>query len=482
MNKKQRLFLSALLCCSLISPTQANTAVAAGDYFNDQGSYLLLANTKNQGDSWQFSIHSGNPSLPENFGNGQFFSANCTGSHCIAAGFYYFDTIKHAYPLLAHSQDEGDTWTYVLDSTKPSLPKKFTMGVLYKTSCEGSNCLVAGFYQDKSSHLYPLLARSTNGGAEWKYIIDQTSPKLPSGFKDGRFTSVTCSGSSCVAGGYYNSFPFYPLLANSQDGGKTWGYVLDARKPSLPTDFSQGIFLDLSCSGSNCVAAGIYGIDKTSMLYPLVAHSNDGGAHWTYTVQKSKPKLPEDFILGMFTQTNCTELDCVAVGFYLRNRSPSPLIAHSADGGANFTYVIDSQSTALPKSFLSGDLNSVSCKGKRCVAVGAYDDGSRRTPLLLQSQDGGTSWSDPMDSAKASLPADFEEGSFSGVSCNGLHCIASGSYSSETSLYPLLANSKDGGLTWTYAIHSSSPGLPTDFKNGGFSSTAIASLLGLKLM
>ena len=138
--------------------------------------------------------------------------------------------------------------------------------------------IVAGNYWDNYI-VYPLLASSQNDGETWKYTIKSDTPLLPTDFNNGHFSSSSCSGLHCVAvGNYYkpNVYNFNPLVANSIDGGKTWAYTLDSTKPDLPPDFQNGMFNAVSCSGVYCVAVGLYYVDSQT-TYPLVANSTDQG-------------------------------------------------------------------------------------------------------------------------------------------------------------------------------------------------------------
>lgn len=471
MSKKNHLLLVMVLCAGFFASTAYAAAIAAGDYFNGTYAYPLVANSKNMGRSWHYAINSATDNLPADFKNGQFFTASCSGQHCVAAGYYYYESMSSAHPLVANSEDGGDTWKYSIDSSKPKLPVDFLRGQFFGSTCSGLFCVAVGYYHDNTMNAFPLIASSSDGGHNWAYVIDSSKPSLPREFKSGQFTGVSCSRSNCVAAGYYNDYPGIPLLANSKDGGQTWVY--STAIPKLPEDFKWGSFASASCSGLNCVAVGTYGTDNDQSShfgYPLLVNSKDGGETWTFSIDSAVPALPKGFKRGQFLEVSCSKLHCVAAGFYLdKNSNTYPLVANSKDGGINWRYSFDSTTPALPDGFKSGEFFGVSCSGLYCVAAGAYDDmNNRRFPLLVNSKDGGAHW---VDSIGSSVPPDLQEGAFAGVSCKKIHCIAAGSYSSGTYLYPLLANSKDGGSSWTYAIDSSDPNLPTDFENGGFFST-----------
>ena len=74
------------------------------------------------------------------------------------------------------------------------------------------------------------------------------------------------------------------------------------------------------------------------------------------------------------------------------------------------------------------------------------------------------------------LPAGFHKTVFNGASCSGSYCIAVGL--ERSNLLPLLAQSSDGGVTWTYPSSIISQ-LPAGSRGGAFAggSLGVASLL-----
>ncbi|CAM3060981.1 BNR/Asp-box repeat containing protein [Legionella steigerwaltii] len=450
--------------------------LAGGQYSDGSTFYPLLADSQNGGTTWIYPIEKSKP-LPSGFTDlGTFNSVSCSGLNCVAGG-QYNATPSFQYPLLANSQNGGATWTYAIDQSKTLPPGYNNNGDFETVSCSGLNCIAGGRYFD-GSIFYPLLANSQNGGLSWTYAIDKSS-SLPSGFADsGNFSSLSCSGLNCVAGGQYSdaSIPFiqYPLLANSQNGGATWTYVIDKSK-TLPAGFTNfGNFSGVSCSGLNCVAGGFYADNFTQ--YPILANSQNGGVTWTFVIDKSKA-LPSGYAnSGIFYSTSCSGLNCVAAGQYSDGSTSYPLLANSQNGGAAWTYAIDKSKT-LPSGFATfGVFYSVSCSGLHCVAGGQYSDGSIFYPLLAYSQNGGATWTYVIDKSKT-LPSGFATfGIFSSASCSGLNCIAGGTYSNGSTQYPLLAISQDGGVTWIYSIDKSKT-LPFDFNNGGFINSVVVSSL-----
>ena len=99
----------------------------------------------------------------------------------------------------------------------------------------------------------------------------------------------------------------------------------------------------------------------------------------------------------------------------------------------------------------------MSCSDSNCVIVGR--DYATSDALIINSEDGGQNWA-------CSIPSsEVVQGSFRGVDCSGLICVAGGDYDSQA---PLIANSVDGGQTWTY-----SQGIPGSVTNSRFDSVSV---------
>ena len=484
---------------SIQTDSAAIAMVAAGSYQNTTfTSYPLLATSSDSGASWVYTIDSSTPTLPSDFATAgetgaALNSVSCSGHNCVAAGNYTSTNGSVIYPLLATSSDGGASWAYTLDSTtSTSVPDNYSnSGTFNGVSCSGLNCVAAGSYSPQEADPYPLIATSSNGGTSWLYTLDGTTTGLPEDYySTGIFNSVSCSGLNCIAAGNYYTLSYvYPLLVKSSDGGASWVSTLYSTIPTPPTGYgSSGIFHSVSCSGLNCVAAGSYN-DLSEVTYPLIATSADGGATWSYTLDAETTGLPEDYdSTGIFNSVSCSGVNCVAAGSYLNlGGVPYPLIATSADGGASWTYTLDSAMPTLPSDFYAqagsttSTLTSVSCSGLHCVAAGNYTstNGSVIYPLLATSNNGGASWVYSLDSTTSpSAPSNLVgAGIFNSVRCVGVHCVAAGNYngtnsSSQNTLYPLLATSSDGGVSWVYTLDSTTPtSVPSeDFGYGRFNS------------
>lgn len=145
------------------------------------------------------------------------------------------------------------------------------------TPGQNINLIAGGTYNNTLGIRYPFVAKSTDGGAHWNYILDSSNTSIPADFNTiSNFNQPICNGANCIFSGQYttNGMSNKPLLASSQDGGTTWTYTITSTTPALPGDFiSDGILYNGSCSGHNCIAGGTY--YNGTNYFPLIALSTD---------------------------------------------------------------------------------------------------------------------------------------------------------------------------------------------------------------
>ncbi|MCE3533751.1 sialidase family protein, partial [Legionella resiliens] len=465
--------------------------IAAGDYrFTDVESAFPLLAASIDGLNWFYRITSQFPMPPIDSIN-QFTrltSASCNLNVCIAGGLYFSDVTN--FPLLALSTDKGVTWSYKITSSSPALPAGTLSGSFADVSCNSSVCIAGGRYSSTAE--YPLLATSLDNGATWQYTLSENTPSAPSDFSNGQFSSVSCSGGTtnnvCVAAGSYTNAGFtrFPLIATSINRGQSWTYTVSSSTPTLPENTDEAFFNSVSCYGTTCIAAGQHFNGVEGVGYPLLASSTNGGLTWTYRIFNGTPTLPSDFTSsGIFTDTSCSATTCVASGRYINTGGNLiPLLATSTNNGVTWSFRISSSSPALPADFASGSLSSVTCLSNNCIAAGNYTDigaaflPEHFYPLLAASSDNGLTWTYRITSSTPGLPAGYIDAAFlNSVSCNEQNCIAAGTYGSlDEPIYPLVAVSKNRGTNWTYVINRDSPTLPGDFISGGFEASAAAKI------
>ncbi|WP_207385576.1 Ig-like domain-containing protein, partial [Legionella gratiana] len=471
-------------------------SIAVG-YYHDTSSVTrpLLAQSQDLGDNWIYPesitapIFTPNNTYPY-ASDGLLQSANCSGALCIAGGIY-IDSSGNSRPLLAQSSDLGSTWQFPESITAPvfepnnTYPYSF-LGSFIGTSCFGTSCIAAGSYTDINFINRPLLAQSQDSGVTWTYPESITAPDFkPNNTypfnNNGSFANTSCNNNTCIAVGHYYSDASTrrALLAQSQNSGVTWTYPSSVTAPVFtPNTYpysADGIFYSVSCtstnSGSNyCVAVGLYS-DASAVSRPLLAVSQDSGVTWTFPGSITAPFFTPSNTYpfqgdGVLFGVSCDGSICVAVGRYTdTNNIKRPLLAQSTDAGVTWTYPtsvtapVFTPSNTYPFGNPTGSqitfLTSASCHGSICIAVGSYTDSNTIIrPLLVQSTNSGATWTYPESITAPSFPSAYAFSNFGSLiraRCDGNICIAAGIYTTgDPTRRPLLAQSTDSGVTWTY--------------------------------
>ena len=149
---------------------------------------------------------------------------------------------------------------------------------------------------------------------------------------------------------------------------------------------------------------------------------------------------------------------------------PHPFISQYRNG--SWSFPITAQNP--PPGFdLTGQFNAASCSGSICIATGTYDDiDSHSFPVIAQTTNGGSSWTYAIDGTNGLQPPDYTStAQFNSTNCENNVCIAVGSYMVGQATYPMYAQSTNGGA-WTYVIDDNSATLPPGFNNHGVFSGA----------
>ncbi len=370
---------------------------------------------------------------------------------------------------------------YAIDSTTGPLPEDFVgNGFFNAVSCGSSSCIAVGKYTASSSVVYPMIAKGDTSGANWSYVIDKTTGTLPPDYSTGgSFNTVSCSGTTCVAGGRYvdTGTGAFLMMAVSTDSGTTWTYPINNTVPTWPASFANATanvanFTDVDCVDANrCVASGTYTASvPTTTAYPLVAITSNAGSTWSYVIEEGTG-LPGDFdSAGAFNGVDCTGSGTTAVcavgGTYNNGSLVYPLLATSVNTGTAWTYRVSSSNA--PTTYGSaGVINGVACSGatttSTCAGVGSYTNGIAEQTMFfalgVNAGAGSPTWSFPIESGSV-LPASYNaQASFNDVSCTGATtstiCAAGGSYSAGGQPIPMLAVTIDNGNSFGYFVDNS---------------------------
>ena len=455
-----------------VSQTPASFIMFASGTYNDPDldQLPLLVKNNNGALSYPTTILSNLPTSPA-YNTPYLYSVSCSGNICIAAGN---DSFNNTNPLVAFSTDSGTTWTYPVGSTG-SWPTDFAgPGNFASTSCSSNLCIAAGNYTDTNTAFpHPFLSQYSNGS--WSFPITAQNP--PPGFDlFGAFNGASCNGSICIAVGSYEniSSTSFPLVAQTTDGGNTWNYVVD-NSTTLPNNFNDlGVLNSASCFGNICIAGGSYEDTINATHYPLLAQSTNGGQTWSYAIDDTVgPQLPSlliPFQPTLFNSTSCSATICIAAGNYFNNDATTQfgLLAQSTNGGASWTYAISTLPQQPADFASSAQFNSASCHDSTCIAAGFYTNQSgNQVGMIAQTTNGGSTWTYVIDGTHGPQPPDYTSSAqFNSTSCENNVCIAVGSYMVGQATYPMYAQSTNGGA-WTYVIDDNPATLPPNFNNHG---------------
>lgn len=325
---------------------------------------------------------------------------------------------------IAQSTDSGASWNLV------TISGLATNTDFSSASCTGNGpatmCVAAG---SNESTTVPLIVQTTNNGASWSFV---TVPGIPT---NPYFNTTSCSrGSSpiCVAGG--QSAFTTPVLVQTTNGGTNWSV---ATVSGLPT--TDVIYGSSSCIGSGSSATCVATAVNTSTSTSYLVQTPNGGASWSVVYTASTTSLG-----SVSCASNGSATLCVAAG---QTTSKLPVLLQSTNAGATWTPV------TVPggETDVTGDATSCANSGSSFMCIASYSShlfGSS----LIQTTNGGASWN------VAPLP-----GVASGAAYGGLNCFSNGAVAactvggSDSSGDPLLLQTTDGGTTWSTASVSGGP-------------------------
>lgn len=373
-----------------------------------------------------------------------FTLSNITAAHAVSVAFYMplmvaVGADQNPKPNIQQSLDEGVTWRNknIIDANTAT-NISFDSGTLYDTACTGRDattvCTAAGDGDPTGNGLFALLAVTRDNGLTWAQVSGLGFPE------NTRLNTTSCTGSGnsafCLAAGNKNPVDAAPVLVQSLNGGQTWA---SASILSLTT---KGTFIDSSCTGNDDIVCTVIGFDTLTNGPLLVVGT---GAVGSWSIAAEITALP-NIILNT---TSCTGsgLSAVCVVAGKNTTTNAPFIALSTDGGENWTpQSIDD----LPSS---GEFKASSCTGSGlnviCTVAGVNNTANNALLMVLNTSSGAT-WT------KASLPTVASVGiTLTTTSCTGSGSTALCTAAGQAPLGPdnenagLLVQSSDGGATWS---------------------------------
>lgn len=287
-----------------------------------------------------------------------------------------------------------------------------------------------------------------------------------------------------VAAGYYSNHHggIFPLLASTHDSAATWSYPVEIFRDlqnAIDPRFENGVFSAAACNQSFhknvCIAAGQWCAGSfCDNSLPLIAVGVQQSTAWMYpksVFENLTTVIDPNLVGGSLRSGSCfgsgNNTVCIAGGTYFTANAFFPLLARSGNGGQIWTYpetIFKALTTAIDPDFKNGSLFTTACTRSTCdsvcVAAGNFCKTvgcDRQFPLLALSRDKGVTWTwaDVLfKDLDVKLDPQFRDGYFVGSSCTGTGseaiCTAAGSFTTNRMTLPLLAVTRDGGATWTY--------------------------------
>lgn len=160
------------------------TCLAAGRYYNDEIVLPLILRSEDYGKHWTaIKTTQGLPNSSET----DIFNVYCHDQFCLASGRY---TNGPQYlPIVLYSNDKGLSWASSI--TFSGLPKTFNNIDLGLIHCQEKICSLAGGYSTGKYDdiVLPLLAISQDQGQSWSIIPTDSIPNFPKisfGYFNGR--------------------------------------------------------------------------------------------------------------------------------------------------------------------------------------------------------------------------------------------------------------------------------------------------------
>lgn len=426
MNFAKKLLPLVLLFSSQLLHAEPLVAVGRSGFPGMTQPLILVS--EDSGKQWKSTISSSMKQL-----GSTILSAACHDNECIAIG----NNEHTAFPLIYTSSNTKKSWQ--ANENIAGLPENLSHVDLSDLSCVSNSCVVVGRYGDHSpdGSYKPMILRSEDTGKTWTFIKD-----IPSLYPQGYFfqnLTVNCSGTNCAiaataAKGDLDSSTYIPFILTSHDSGNSWSFV---DKINNLNENHQNLLANITCNGSNCVAAGMEIDSKISDAKPLFIYSNDNGKTWSHSSKiDGLPQANNDINI---TTLNCSSELCVAGGANMRSDSDinTPQLFVSRDSGKSWT-----QASLPIGERKHGTINSIQCEGSSCIVLGGYP------AFILTSEDAGGSWQ--MVEKISDQPSLLDVSSLNTLSCKEKECVIAGTRW-DNGMYPaFFLLSHDHGLTWEY--------------------------------
>lgn len=390
------------------------------------GAYGVVLTTTDGGESW---VHQ------ETDTDRNLVALSCLDAlNCIAVGGGPGDGQTVGRTIL-RTTDGGESWaSLLLEEESSSLN-----GAVFHDS---TTLTVVGGQEDDGAG--GVILRSTDGGATWRRLnrtvtavalfdtfFTNTSVGTAVG-DDGTILRTLDGGSTWIHQTSGTTLPLFGVsfaddlngVAVGGAGGGLGGVVLQTADggdtwSSLTLENEQGriALLDVSCTGfDHCTAVGSVGEGTPDNTWGVIARTDDGGSNWIV-------KVSEDFGIGV-NSVHCTDqLNCTAVG---RNvfSDLSQFILQTVDGGETWSRTV-TEASGLLRSVFTTDAQTG-------MAVGWGPEGRTDEGIVLRTTDGGATWVTVLETDERLEDITFADGE------RGVIVGADGT----------ILRTTDGGMTW----------------------------------
>ncbi|MHB8290016.1 MAG: hypothetical protein ACYDEY_12410 [Acidimicrobiales bacterium] len=354
-----------------VSCASVTFCVAAGNYFNAQGSIHSLLVIWN-GFTWSLD-DSTTLSVPSPSQASSLKAVSCASpSYCVAAGTYLKAFAAQNFVLTWN----GSVWS-LDDAASLSVPSS-TFNVLDAVSCTSAAFCVAGG-SSRTGTVSQNFVLTWNGSA---WTLDDAASLSTSTRQINVLKGVSCATPSfCVAAGYVGS-----LMQGESNilliwNGNTW--ALDDAA-SLSSSVTQANTLEgVSCTSARfCIAAGYY--DSGTANQDLALTWN--GSAWTLDDAASLSSSgPQENSLNSISCAS--QSFCVAVGSYINGKTDQGLVL--TWNGSTWSLAAVSALSGIGSQF--SYLSGVSCASERfCVAVGTHYNVNTQQNFVLTWN--GSAW------------------------------------------------------------------------------------------
>lgn len=307
-----------------------------------------------------------------------------------------------AYCVLGSAVASATSWSYVTTADAPGADHSILSDIDCEPASTGT-CVAAG--QRTTAGTDAPFANLWNGRAWAAQTLVVPAGTTTSDLRAGSCSSAT----SCTVVGFYRTSAGVFTLAEAWNGS-TWS-VQSTPTPAGATDVRLN---GLSCSAASaCTSVGYSVVSSTRSA--VVQRWN--GSTWT---AQSFP-TPAGATGAELESVDCRSATwCVAVGRYHERSGLYKALSGTWNGSA-----WSLQTVANPSGTTKSILLDVSCAAvSRCVAVGAFTDGSAVQRTLAARWD-GSAWT-PQSTPN---PAGSTNSVLQSVSCTGENtCIAAGDW------------------------------------------------------